>query len=454
MSGMDVLLLATYELGRQPFGLASPTAWLREAGCEVTCRDLSRETLEARDVERAALVAVHLPMHTATRLALPVFERVRALNPAAHLCAYGLYAPPHEALLRRRGVDSVLGPEFEEELTSLARRLAETDGPPDEPDLRDASGVPRVVFKVPDRTTLPPPTEYAAVQLPSGRQRPAGYTEASRGCKHTCRHCPVVPVYDGRFRIVAPDVVLADVAAQVEAGATHITFGDPDFFNGITHARRIVERLSAAHPGLTYDVTVKIEHLLRHSDAVPLLRDTGCLFVTSAVEAIDDRVLARLDKGHTVDDFLRALDLMRNAGLALCPTFVAFTPWTTRQGYGQFLRTLASLDLVEAVAPIQLALRLLIPAGSRLLDLEEIRALVTGWHESTLAHRWDHPDPGVDALQRDVLRLVGRRLSASRQEVFAAVSRRTAEALGTSLPTDEPRPDRVTVPYLTEPWYC
>src|SRR5207253_1855094 len=111
---------------------------------------------------------------------------------------------------------------------------------------------------------------------------------------HVCRHCPVVPIYNGQFRVVQPDVVLADIDAQVRAGAEHITFGDPDFFNGPTHAMRVVDALHAAHPHVTYDVTIKVEHLLRHGDLLPRLASTGCALVTSAVESIDDRVLALL----------------------------------------------------------------------------------------------------------------------------------------------------------------
>src|SRR5207248_647476 len=102
-------------------------------------------------------------------------------------------------------------------------------------------------------------------------------------------------IYSGQFRVVSRDVVLADVRQQVEAGAQHITFGDPDFFNGVTHALRIVDELHSEFPQLTYDVTIKVEHLLRHSDALPKLARAGCLFVTSAVESLDDEVLRKLD---------------------------------------------------------------------------------------------------------------------------------------------------------------
>ena len=109
---------------------------------------------------------------------------------------------------------------------------------------------------MPDRSGLPVLSNYAALDLGGAERRTVGYTEASRGCKHLCRHCPVVPVYEGVFRVVPRETVLADVARQVAAGARHITFGDPDFFNGPTHGIRIVEALAREFPGVTHDVTI------------------------------------------------------------------------------------------------------------------------------------------------------------------------------------------------------
>lgn len=454
-----MLLLSTYELGRQPFGLASPAAWLRDAGFDVALGDLSRDRLDESAVRAAKLVAVFLPMHTATRLALPVIAKLRALNRSAHLCAYGLYAPVNEALLRARGVDTILGVEFEGDLVAVARAVdagssttrPSHDGPrPDQ--------LPRLQFLVPDRSGLPALDRYATLRWPDGSTRIAGYTEASRGCKHRCRHCPVVPVYDGRFRVVDPDVVIEDVRTQVEAGATHITFGDPDFFNGIGHARRVVTALAREFRDLTYDVTIKVEHLLKHHTDLALLHETRCAMVTSAVESIDDKVLALLEKGHTAADFERAADLMASASLPLAPTFVAFTPWTTIEGYIDLLDTVERLGLVEHVSPIQWAIRLLIPAGSRLLELHEVRGLVEDFDAAALAFPWRHADRRVDILQRRVAALVGRRQGERRSDLFESI-----RAMAVSMCDDPsvikaralpPPVARASVPYLTEPWYC
>lgn len=453
------MLLSTYDMGRQSFGLASPAAWLRDAGIEVTCVDLSRQRLPQDVVRGASLIAFFLPMHTATRLALPVIDRVRTLNSSARIIAYGLYAPLNESLLRERGVHDVLGGEFEEELmqAALKSRATKTNvGQPFRAAPAASSAIARLSFKKPLREGLPPLSRYAALQAGAER-KVVGYTEASRGCKHLCRHCPIVPVYNGRFRVVAPDIVIADARAQIEAGAAHITFGDPDFFNGIRHARDVMERFARELPGITYDVTIKVEHLLKHADALPLLRDSGCAFVTSAVEAVDDRVLALLAKGHTRADFERAVALCEQVRVPLSPTFVAFTPWTTLEAYLELLRAIDRLGLVENVAPIQLAIRLLVTDRSRLLELDDVQRVIRRFDPVSLTYPWTHVDPRVDALQDEVSRLVGVKSTASRREVFARIWEIAHVRAGAAPPARRAMPvlaDRATIPYLTEPWYC
>lgn len=470
---INVLLVSTYELGRQPFGVASPAAWLREEGASVTVLDLSRQPFDGDAFRSADLIAFYVPMHTATRIATSLMERVRTVNPTAHLCFFGLYAPVNEGYLRKLGAGTILGGEFEEGLVALVRRLArEKEGagrqesaPQEEP----LVSLSRLKFKVPDRRGLPGLESYARLMI-DGEARVVGYTEASRGCKHVCRHCPIVPVYEGSFRIVQREVVLEDIRRQVEAGAQHITFGDPDFFNGPTHAVQIVTELHRRFPELTYDVTIKIEHLVKHAELLPILRDTGCLFVTSAVESIEPKILEAFDKCHTREEFRSVVQTFRDIGLNFNPTFVTFTPWTTLVNYLELLKELADLDLIDSVPPIQYAIRLLIPAGSKLLDLAEVRDLVGEFDEAALSYPWAHPDPMVDELHQQVLAAVqaAQAAGASRREIFAkvwrlassALERATMAKLGIAdnlgeLPVAgvEMLP-RKEVPHLTENWYC
>ena len=450
---MHVVLISTYELGRQPFGLASPAAWLNQAGAEVTCLDLAVQQLDEEAIRAADLVAFYIPMHTATRLVVPLIERVRRLNRGAHLACYGLYAPMNEIYLRRLGLDTILGGEYESGLTALVKRLSANGSVPHTAGQPEPTvSLARQMFITPQRSGLPPLSQYAQLNMGDNQSRIVGYTEASRGCKHKCRHCPVVPVYEGLFRVVQHDVVLEDIRQQVQAGAEHITFGDPDFFNGIGHALPIVRSLHAEFPQLTYDVTIKIEHLLRHAEHLPTLRDTGCLFVTSALESINERVLSRLDKGHTQGDIIRVVERFQEVGLTLNPTLVSFTPWTTLDGYRRLLAFLDQYDLVEKMASIHLAIRLLIPAGSKLLELPEVQSMVAPFDEQLLIYPWQNSEPSVDLLHQEVLALVeaGVAQGEERRKIFTQV----AALVGLPVQEANGRQPRAPIPYLTEPWYC
>jgi radical SAM superfamily enzyme YgiQ (UPF0313 family) len=450
--GKRAVLISTYDLGHQPFSLASAAAWLEATGNSVALLDLSVQKLDMAMVADADLLGFYLPMHTATRLTVPLIRRLRSLLPGAHFCAFGLYAPLNADLLRSLGVESIIGGEFEQPLANL---LASSAATRPQSETGEIVSLAKQRFRRPVREGLAPLSHYAHLLMPDGSRRQVGFTEATRGCKHHCRHCPIVPVYEGRFFIVQRDVVLEDIRQLVAAGAEHISFGDPDFFNGSGHALALVHALHEEHPHLTYDVTIKIEHIVRHADALSALAETGCMFITSAVESVDNRTLGFLLKQHTQADFVHAVALCREANLVLSPTFVPFTPWLTLEGYRDLLRVIAGLDLIEHVAPVQLAIRLLIPAGSRLLDLPDIRALVGLFDPEALCYPWVHPDPRVDALYQQVNKIVQGSAAAqlTRGEVFAKIQACADAALGRA-PRVTPVRRGPAIPYMSEPWYC
>lgn len=441
-----VLLVGTYDLGHQPFGLASPAAWLRAAGYSVDVLDLSRCTLDADLVGGAAIVAFHIPMHTATRLAIEAAATVRLLAPGARICFYGLYGQANAEHLVAAGADAVISGEYEAELVRYVGATLHSEIP----DGRRLSLVDRLEFKVPDRTGLPALANYAQLAI-GERRKVVGYTETTRGCRHLCRHCPVAPVYGGRVRVVAHDVVLADIEAQIDAGAEHISFGDPDFFNASAHGMRVVETVHERWPDVTYDVTIKVEHVLSRRRLLSTLAATGCLFVTSAVESIDDAVLEIFDKGHTCAEFAEAVAACREAGLVVNPTFVAFHPWLTRSTLLETFAVLDALGLVDSVAPIQLTTRLLVPEGSLLLELPGFAATLEPFDAHRLVHPWTHPDPEIDALQKRFETAVAEagRESHDRRTTF---DRLWTLAGGT--PPTRPPLASVDIPQFLEPWFC
>jgi radical SAM superfamily enzyme YgiQ (UPF0313 family) len=459
---VNVLLLSTYELGHQPLALAWPAAALRAAGHTVRCIDLALDELDAEAVRTAELVGLSVPMHTALRLGVRVARRVRVLNRRAHLCAYGLYASLNADYLLRAGVDSLIGGEVETPLVALADWLAagRTGVPPAGVWAAGRPAGPflaRQEFELPARDLLPPLARY--VRLDDGvAERLTGYVEASRGCVHECRHCPITPVYGGRLRIVPAELVLADIDALVAQGATHITFGDPDFLNGVRHSLAIVRRLHAAHPRVTFDFTARVEHLLERRALLPELRALGCAFVLSAVESLSDTVLANLDKGHSGRDARAALAAARAAGLSLRPSFVAFTPWTTLEDYLELLAFVASEALWDHVDPVQYAIRLLIPPGSSLLGTPGLAPYLESFQAELLTYDWRYADPRMAALYPPVAAAVeqGVRAGDEPRAIFAAVAARADAAAGRGRPrpAPPPRPAGRRPPRLTESWFC
>ena len=447
-----VILINPYELGRQPFALAEPAAWLKREGLEVACLDLSLQMLDAEALAETSLVAVYVGMHTATRIAVEALPRIKQLAPNAHLCVYGLYAPMNEMLLRSLGVHTVLGGEFEPGLLSLAQRLKNGQNPATQ--IEPVVNLNKIDFVVPERSILPELQRYTRLELPDGSKIVVGFAEASRGCKHLCRHCPVVPVYQGKFRIVPVEVVLADIRQQIAMGARHISFGDPDFFNGPTHSLKIVRAMHEEFPDITYDATIKVQHLIENASLLPELKKTGCLFITSAVESVDDRVLAYLAKSHSSEDINRVVALIREAGIAFAPTFVAFTPWITLEGYIELLGRIADLDLVESVPPVQLSIRLLIPKGSFLLQLPGFSDLIEDFDPGLLGYPWRHRDPRVDQLQIQVQSLVEQSENLPRREAFESIWHMAHSALGIPAPALPQSKNQQPAPRLSEPWYC
>jgi len=459
----EVLLISCYELGHQPMGLALPLGFLEASGYRPAVLDLAVDSLDSAAVARARLVAISVPMHTALRLGVALAHRIRRENPTCHLCFHGHYAWLNSRFLLDTCADSILAGECEESLVQLARALEERG------DLAGVAGLGlpgrqaepvlgRQRFVQPSRHGLKALDAYAFLEMHGERNR-AGYVEASRGCLHLCRHCPIPPVYAGRFFVLPKDLVLEDIRLQVELGAAHITFGDADFLNGPGHSLGIVREMHRRFPTLTFDFTAKIEHLLKHRRIVPELRRLGAVFVVSAVESLSDKVLEILDKGHNRQDVMTALELCREAGLVLRPSLLPFTPWSTLGDFRELLEFVESEDLMGAVDPVQFSVRLLIPPGSLLLQHPAASPQLGQLDPEALGHTWKHPDPRMDRLQQRVAATVERaaHARAAAPEIFQRIRRDFSEISGDQTFASSPPPAASSswrLPRLSESWFC
>jgi radical SAM superfamily enzyme YgiQ (UPF0313 family) len=491
-----ILLISCYELGHQPIGLAQTVSFLEQKGYSPFTVDLAVEGLNEPRVEQASMVGISVPMHTALSLGCQVAEGIRRTNPHAHICFYGLYASLNAKFLLEHLADSVIGGEYETPLVNLIEELAtpqssrtrlhgtgpvfvtqvegvscaETIVPPFLKRIRWQSSEstqntsPSDSFPIPTRTVLPSLSEYARLEY-QGEERVVGYVEASRGCLHTCLHCPIVPVYQGRFFLVPEQVVLADIRQLVNAGAAHITLGDPDFLNGPRHSLNIVRAMHEEFPHITFDFTTKIEHILKHQSLFKEFSQLGCIFVISAVESFSDLVLSHLDKGHTRQDIFMAHNILQSVDITLRPSLVAFTPWTTLEDYAEMFDLVERYKLIDCIDPVQYTVRLLVPPGSALLTPPEthptpITQFLGSLDQKKFQHMWTHPDLRMDSLQQAVTRIVeeGTKTEQDPEQTFYRLWELVHDTAGlpfsTLNKTPSMNPDRVKPPRMTEPWFC
>lgn len=465
MKNPDILLLSTYELGHQPLSLAWPLALLTEAGFTAAAVDLSVGDFPAGAAAQARLVAIAAPMHTALRLGVEAARRVRAANPQAHITFFGLYGWLNRDYLLRSAdgaplADSVIAGEVEEPLVALAHSVVQGRGAEGVVGVTTAHRISaphlaRLQLPAPTRAGLPDLDAYARYEA-DGEMHLAGYTEASRGCLHTCGHCPITPVYGGRFFVVPAESVLADIRQQAAAGARHITFGDPDFLNGPGHSLKIVEAMHREFPRLTFDFTTKVEHILEQREILPRLVACGASFVVSAFESTSDFVLARLNKGHTVAQMDEALALLAEVGLTAQPTWVPFTPWTSLDDYLGMLAWIRSRGLISSTPAVQLSIRLLVPPGSALLDHPDAATWRGALDPANFTWRWQHPDPRMDALQREIAFIAEDADPDNHPWILFEAVEYAAHAIAGQPAPEHPRPAFLPPPppRLTENWFC
>ena len=425
-------------------GLTRPLSALEAAGFSPDAIDIAVEPLDAEKVKHARFIGISVPMHTALRLGVHLLQRIREINPNVSICMYGLYAELNADYLLSHGVDSCISGDASIQLVGLVQSIVEEKQ-------TEAQGLRPKIVK---NGKLPTLENYAQFE-DNGEVRTVGYTETTHGCKHLCTHCPIPPIYNGKFFPVQRETVLEEIQKQVAEGATHITFGDPDFLNGPMHGLRILRAMHETFPNLTFDFTTKIEHILKHRKHFPEFAKLGCRFIISAVESLSETVLTILEKHHTRADVETAIEIVHSTGIALRPTWVPFTPWTTLDDYLEILEFVNTHRLIYHVDSVQYAVRLLIPPSSYLLNRPETKVLSLKLNETAFSYIWTHPDPRMDELHKTVNTLVENdaRADVDALKTFYRIWELAADIRGYAMPIQK-KAANLPAPRLTEAWFC
>lgn len=391
---MEPIVVSTYDLGHQPQLAAVIAGLYEQSNLDYKVIDLSVETdmnklapIESRAGSEIDTLICTVGMLTSAMLFRDVFRYL--VNAEVHinrLFLYGLYASDlaREAEILGAGELIIRSAPTQ---TEIARDL----------DLEPIDA--RRYF--PSRKRLGSLDRYKHVKVEGGK-KVSGYVETTGGCRHRCKHCPLPIHFNGKISVNPLMDVLADVEVQVAAGATHVTVGDPDFFNAPVHAMKFARELHKRFSDTTFDCTIKIEHLIKHNRYLGELGQLGCTFITSAVESMSDEILDNLSKGHKRDEIYTAVSYVDNAGIDFHPSFVPFTPWTGKEDYEEILRFVYQMGMEGFVEPVQLAIKLLVPEASLLLSSKEFLPYKGSYSQETFSYLWSYREPAMAELELDV----------------------------------------------------
>jgi hopanoid C-3 methylase len=406
---IKILLISSFEGGFQPMTVASAITPLLDAGHEVSVLDTYVDGLREEAFVGSNLVAISIPLFDALNPGIEIANRVRQVNPSAHITFFGQYATINSTRLAGKYGDTCIAGEWEEPLVGLASYLAGNT--------KDLTSIPGVVdidqvvsgavihphvsrkhFRIPTRAVLPPLYKYPQTQVDKlcGGKQIVGATETARGCHHKCLYCSVFASYEGRVLLVPEEIVLVDVRNLVADGMTHLTFIDADFFNTKQHGIKILRQLHVEFPHLTYDFTTRVDHILENKETLKEMEGLGVRFITSALEFPSELVLDAVAKYTSLEQIEESIKFLRSTTIQLNPTFIMFNPWIQLEDIAAFRAFVERNELDDIIDPVQYETRLHLYKGSPLINSPGMKGV--SLTENEFNYEWKHADSRVDEL--------------------------------------------------------
>ena len=428
---MKILLTSFYDLGKQPKIIAEIVDRYNSAEIDFDFFDFSVED-QNKDLENYDVLGIYAPMHTATILSIEYIKDKILPN---KMFTFGLYG-------------SVL-----EDFNSSIRYIKDIES--DELALfLEINDDHQFSLKnnIPNRQIFPDISNYAHL-VDGSNNIIAGSVETTYGCKHSCTHCPVPISFNGTFKTYSLEKIISDVENQVNQGAKHISFNDPDFFNGPIHALKILESLNKKFPTITYDSTIKVEHIIKYKKYFKELSSLNMVFVISAFETTNDLVLSILEKNHTSNDLNTSIEISQDFGIDVRPTWMPFSPWTELNDLSNIVNLIEKYKLRETVDPIQLTIKLLIPKHSLIIKKPEINKYLGNYEKNSLSFKWEYENNDVEKLQSSLFDFILHNSELDEHKQYLGMVNIIEKFTDTELLKNSTY-DFKNVPKLSETWFC
>ena len=428
---MKILLTSFYDLGKQPKIIAEIVDKYKAENIQFDIVDFSIDNPEI-NIDQYDVLGIYAPMHTATVLSI---EFLKNKSLPKKVFTFGLYGSVLEDFNSSiKHISNIENGELDSFLDINKNKLFSLKN------------------NIPNRDILPDISNYAHLVNGSSNLI-AGSVETTYGCKHSCTHCPIPISFNGNFKTYSLEKILFDVENQVNSGAMHISFNDPDFFNGPIHALKILENLNSKFPEVTYDSTIKVEHIIKYEKYFKELSSLNMIFVISAFETTNDEVLTILEKNHSSVDLANAIEISQTNNIDIRPTWMPFSPWTNQNDLIDIIKLIENYKLRETVDPIQLTIKLLIPKNSLILQRSEIKVYLKDYDKNSLSYMWDYKDEKVNKLQVSLFNYLLDTPDLDEHSQYLGMVKIIENMTQSNLISDLNYSYK-NVPKLSETWFC
>lgn len=148
----------------------------------------------------------------------------------------------------------------------------------------------------------------------------------SRGCPYNCSFC-AAPQINRTVRFRSNQSVLAEVDEVVKRfGTRQFRIADDTFLAKKNHTLKLCKELSKRD--IVFRISTRVKPM--DMDLLLAMKDAGLKEVSLGIESFDERVLHFLNKGATVKDNVRALELCHKAGITTRILMMIRTPFQTK----------------------------------------------------------------------------------------------------------------------------
>ena len=175
----------------------------------------------------------------------------------------------------------------------------------------------------------------------------------SRGCMMGCSFCSQRLFWRGEWRARDPKRVVDEMRHLVEKHAVEfITLIDAYPTNDRKRWIEILDLLIEAKLPVRLLIETRVEDIIRDEDILDKYRDAGIIHIYMGAETSTDEMLSSLNKGTTVDQNKRAIDLAKSHDIMVEASFMIGFPGETWETIAKTTSEAVRLNPDIAVFPV------------------------------------------------------------------------------------------------------